>query len=329
LIGKAREGREQHMAKAAKSTGTGKSGQEKTGQEKAGKEKAGKEKKGNEKAGKGKAGKAGAKAAKALKPNRAMVVVKHPSAQPFRSPPKVLIAGAGVGGLTLALMLHARGVSCRLYEQAGAIREVGAGINALPHAIKELAELGLLPALDAIAVRTSELYYMNRTGQVVWREPRGIAAGFDVPQFSIHRGRLQKVLHDAVIERMGTEAIVTGRKLTGFIQDEGGVTAFFTDSIDGSGSETVRGEVLVGADGIHSVIRGHYHPDVARLCRFPGFHGRAQHDHRRRHERQARALSDRRGPDAGNPPDQLGRQCPDFRHAAPAGQGKLVAPGPP
>ncbi len=235
------------MAKAG-SSGTGKSG---TGKEKAGKSKTGKDKGGKDKTNK----------PKSVKPNRAMVVVTHPSAQPFRSAPKVLIAGAGVGGLTLALMLHARGVSCRIYEQASTIREVGAGINALPHAIKELAQLGLLPALDAIAVRTSELYYMNRTGQVVWREPRGIAAGFDVPQFSIHRGRLQKVLHDAVIERMGPGAIVTGRKLTGFVQDEGGVTAWFTDSIDGSGSETVRGEVLVGADGIHSVIRGHYYPD--------------------------------------------------------------------
>lgn len=235
------------MAKAASKAGT-KAGA-KTGKDKS--------KSTGEKAGKGPD-----KNVSAAARNRAMVVVERPAPPPvFRSPPKVLIAGAGVGGLTLALMLHARGISCRLYEQASAIREVGAGINALPHAIKELAHLGLIPALDAVAIRTSELYYMNRTGQVVWREPRGIAAGFDVPQYSIHRGRLQKVLYDTVIERLGPGAVVTGRKLTGFIQDEGGVTAYFTDSIDGSGSETVRGEVLVGADGIHSVIRNHYYPD--------------------------------------------------------------------
>ena len=117
------------------------------------------------------------------------------------------------------------------------------------------------PPFDAVGIRTSEMLYMNRTGQVVWREPRGIAAGFDVPQFSIHRGRLQKVIHDAVIERLGPDAVQTGRKLAGFAQNESGVTAHFTDSIDGSGSETVRGEVLVGADGIHSAVREHYYPD--------------------------------------------------------------------
>lgn len=174
---------------------------------------------------------------------------------------KVIIAGAGIGGLTLALMLHRRGISCAIYEQASEVREVGVGINTLPHAIKELADLGLMPALDAVGIRTHELLYMNRTGQVVWREPRGVAAGFEVPQFSIHRGRLQKLIHDAVVERLGPGAVRTGRKLAGFVQDDGGVTAHFTDSVDGSGSETVRAEVLVGADGIHSVVRARYAGD--------------------------------------------------------------------
>ncbi|KAF0230436.1 MAG: hypothetical protein FD175_1552 [Beijerinckiaceae bacterium] len=178
----------------------------------------------------------------------------------FSGPAKVIIAGAGVGGLTLALMLHQRGISSVVYEQASAILPVGAGINVLPHAIRELADLGLLPALDTVGIRTSELFYMNRIGQVVWREPRGIAAGFEVPQYSIHRGRLHTTLHDIVLERLGPGAIVTGRKLAGFVQDEGGVTAHFVDSVDGSGSETVRGEILVGADGIHSAVRAHYYP---------------------------------------------------------------------
>ncbi len=173
---------------------------------------------------------------------------------------KVVIVGAGIGGLTAALMLHRRGISCVVYEQASEVREVGVGINTLPHAIRELADLGLLPALDAAGIRTAELIYMNRLGQVVWREPRGMAAGFEVPQFSVHRGRLQRVIHDAVIARLGPGAVRPGRKLGGFIQDEGGVTAHFVDSVDGSCSETVRCEVLIGADGIHSAIRSHYHP---------------------------------------------------------------------
>lgn len=175
--------------------------------------------------------------------------------------PKVLIAGAGIGGLTLALMLHRRGISSVIYEQASAILPVGAGINVLPHAIRELAELDLLPALDAVGIRTTELFYMNRTGQIVWREPRGIAAGFEVPQYSIHRGRLQKALHDIVVDRLGPDAVRTGRRLAGFIQDEGGVTAHLVDAIDGAGSETIRAEVLIGADGIHSAVRTHFYPN--------------------------------------------------------------------
>jgi 2-polyprenyl-6-methoxyphenol hydroxylase-like FAD-dependent oxidoreductase len=110
---------------------------------------------------------------------------------------KAIIVGGGIGGLTTALMLRARGIDCELFEQADTIRELGVGINTLPHAIRELAGLGLLERLDAVAIRTDELYYLNRHGQEIWREPRGIDAGYDVPQFSIHRGRLQSVIHPA------------------------------------------------------------------------------------------------------------------------------------
>lgn len=172
----------------------------------------------------------------------------------------VLIAGAGIGGLTLALMLKARGIKSVIYEQAPEVREVGVGINTLPHAIKELAALGLLPALDAIAIRTKELIYINRLGQEVWRESRGTDAGFEFPQFSVHRGRLQKTLYDAVIAKLGPDAVRTGLRIAGFMQDEGGVTAHFVDSRFGTTSTTVRGEVLVSADGIHSVTRRHFYP---------------------------------------------------------------------
>ena len=116
---------------------------------------------------------------------------------------KAIIVGGGIGGLTTALMLRARGIDCELFEQADTIRELGVGINTLPHAIRELAGLGLLDRLDAAAIRTDELYYLNRHGQEVWREPRGLGAGHDVPQFSVHRGRLQSVIHRAVEERLG------------------------------------------------------------------------------------------------------------------------------
>jgi 5-methylphenazine-1-carboxylate 1-monooxygenase len=179
---------------------------------------------------------------------------------------RVLIAGAGVGGLTLALMLHRRGVESVVFEQASEIRELGVGINILPHAIKELAALDLMPKLDAVGIRTKELHYISRLGQKVWSELRGTAAGFDYPQFSIHRGRLQKVIHDAVVAELGPGTVRTGLKLQGFIQDEGGVVAHFTDAKFGLSSETVRGDVLVGADGIHSVVRRQFHPKQGRPC---------------------------------------------------------------
>src|SRR5262245_59409418 len=140
---------------------------------------------------------------------------------------QVIVVGAGIGGLTLGLMLHARGIPCRIYEAAPKIRELGVGINVLPHAIAELAELGLLERLDAVAIRTRELIYANRFGQEIWREPRGLEAGYRVPQFSIHRGHLQGALRDAAIERLGRKAIHTGHAFSSFTQEEGGVKARF------------------------------------------------------------------------------------------------------
>jgi 2-polyprenyl-6-methoxyphenol hydroxylase-like FAD-dependent oxidoreductase len=167
---------------------------------------------------------------------------------------KVIIAGAGVGGLVTALMLHARGIDCEIFEQADSIRELGVGINTLPHAIKELADLGLLDRLDAVAIRTYELFYTNRFGQEIWREPRGLDAGYDVPQFSIHRGRLQGVIYQAVRARLGESRIHMNCRLGSFNEDDAGVTAYFFDR-SGAHRHTARGDVLVGADGIHSVVR--------------------------------------------------------------------------
>jgi 5-methylphenazine-1-carboxylate 1-monooxygenase len=173
---------------------------------------------------------------------------------------KAIIAGGGVGGLVTALMLHARGIDCEVFEQADVIRELGVGINTLPHAIKELAELGLLDRLDAVAIRTYELFYTNRFGQEIWREPRGLDAGYDLPQFSIHRGRLQGVIYQAVRARLGEQRIHMNCRLGSFSEDEGGVTAYFFDR-SGAHRATARGDVLIGADGIHSVVREKLYPN--------------------------------------------------------------------
>ena len=168
---------------------------------------------------------------------------------------KALIIGGGIGGLTLALTLHRCGIEAEIFEQSGALGELGVGINTLPHAIKELAELGLLEDLGRVGIQTTELTYANRFGQTIWREPRGKAAGYDYPQFSIHRGKLLKVLADAVRERAGAPR--TGHRFTRFEQGSGSVTAYF----DNDGAEVAAtGDLLIGADGIHSSLRAIFFP---------------------------------------------------------------------
>ena len=173
---------------------------------------------------------------------------------------RILIVGGGIGGLATALTLHARGIDCVVYEQSAAIRELGVGVNILPHAIKVLVELDLLQELDAVAIRTRELIMTDRRGNEIWREARGLHAGYDVPQFSIHRGRLQGVLYRAACERLGETAVVVGRKLVDFKQDRDGVLAQFCDQ-SGNSAQTLRADGLIAADGIHSTVRAAMNPN--------------------------------------------------------------------
>jgi 2-polyprenyl-6-methoxyphenol hydroxylase-like FAD-dependent oxidoreductase len=172
----------------------------------------------------------------------------------------VVIVGGGIGGLATALSLHEAGIDCTVFEQVRELRELGVGINTLPHAIKELAALGLLPALDRAGIRTRELIYANRFGQTVWRELRGTDAGFDTPQFSIHRGKLHGVLLAAVQERLGADAVRTGCRLISFAECGDRVVARF-ERRDGSDVFEVECDALVGADGIHSTVRAAFYPD--------------------------------------------------------------------
>ena len=171
-----------------------------------------------------------------------------------------LIIGGGIGGLAAALSLHAVGIDCTVFEQVRELRELGVGINTLPHAINELAELGLLPALDRAGIRTRELIYANRFGQVVWRELRGTDAGFPPPQFSIHRGKLHGVLLEAVRARLGAHAVRTACRLVSFAERGECVLAQF-EQRDTSETNEAEGDVLIGADGIHSTVRAAFYPD--------------------------------------------------------------------
>lgn len=173
----------------------------------------------------------------------------------------VIILGGGIGGLTTALSLHAAGIDCRVYESSAQIRPLGVGINVLPHSVRELDELGLLSRLDATGIRTQELVYATKRGEIVWREPRGQFAGYHWPQFSIHRGHLQMLLLDAVRERMGPDAVQTGHQAINVEQDAGSATVHFAPDTSGRTPPSASADLMVAADGIHSAIRARFYPD--------------------------------------------------------------------
>jgi 2-polyprenyl-6-methoxyphenol hydroxylase-like FAD-dependent oxidoreductase len=173
----------------------------------------------------------------------------------------VLIIGAGIAGLTTALSLHQIGVEARVFESVRTIEPLGVGINVLPHAVRELTELGLADRLAATAIDTQELAYYSKHGQLIWSEPRGLAAGYNWPQFSIHRGELQMILLAAARERLGSDRIVTGHHLAGWETTSHGVRAHFVDRRGGERIASADGELLIGADGIHSSVRESLYPD--------------------------------------------------------------------
>lgn len=173
---------------------------------------------------------------------------------------KVLVVGGGIGGLTTALHLHRAGFDVHVFEAANEIKPLGVGINLLPHAVRVLTNLGLQGELEKVAVATRELVYFNKFGQRIWQEPRGQFAGYNWPQFSIHRGLFQLILLETVKKELGEDRIHTGHPLQHCQTNETGVTATFADRDTGVVVATVAGDVLVGADGIHSVVRKQFYP---------------------------------------------------------------------
>ena len=184
--------------------------------------------------------------------------------------PVAIVAGGGIGGLVAALCLEEAGIHAVVYEAAREIRALGVGINLLPHAVRALSALGLADRLATTGVATTDLRYFTKRGEPIWSEPRGVDAGYRWPQYSIHRGELQMLLLEAVRTRLGHGRVVTGHRLTGFTQGPDGVEVHFTDRNNGDTPVTVHGDLLVGADGIHSVVRAHYYPDETE----PVFSGR-------------------------------------------------------
>jgi len=168
---------------------------------------------------------------------------------------RVLVCGGGISGLTLALALHAVEIDVYVYEACPEVEELGVGINVMPHAMRELTELGLADELAKTGVETSELVMFNRHGQQVWREPAGLAEGYLWPQYSIHRGHLLGLLYRACLERLGPDRVQTSKEGVSHSQEADGASLHFADGT------TARGDVVAGADGVGSAIRAQLYPE--------------------------------------------------------------------
>ena len=174
---------------------------------------------------------------------------------------RVLIAGGGVAGMSMALTLHQIGVPCTVFESVAELKPLGVGINIQPNAVRELFDLGIgADKLDQIGVKCREWALVGLKGNHVYSEPRGLEAGYNWPQYSVHRGELQMLLYREVLDRLGPDAVRLGTRVTGYRNnDDGTVTALTLDKDGVAGEDT--GSLLIAADGIHSAVRAQMYPD--------------------------------------------------------------------
>jgi 2-polyprenyl-6-methoxyphenol hydroxylase-like FAD-dependent oxidoreductase len=167
---------------------------------------------------------------------------------------RIAIAGGGIGGFALALSLHRLGLECDVYEATPQIREIGVGITLLPHAMRELALLGLQPELEAVGIENLESVFFNRWGQFIYREQRGRHAGYTLPEIGLHRGKLHGVLYRAAVERLGPQRIHLDSRCLGVEQD--GEKAMLR--LNG---RTVEADIVIACDGVNSALRREFYPD--------------------------------------------------------------------
>lgn len=179
---------------------------------------------------------------------------------------EIAIIGAGIGGLTLALRLHQKGLKPRVYETTAELRPLGVGIVSQPYGTREMTELGLLDELNAASVDSIESLYYNQYGQEIYGERCGSHMGYPHAQRFIHRGIWQMMLYKAVIERLGKDAVVLGARCAGFEQDDTGVTIRFTAHPGATNPvpTEVRADVMIASDGINSAVRAQLHPQQSQ-----------------------------------------------------------------
>ena len=173
---------------------------------------------------------------------------------------KVIIAGGGIGGLTLALTLHQIGVPFLVLEKSRAMRPLGVGINIQPNAVRELFDLGLTSEiLDTIGVSAKEWALVGLNGKEVYAEKRGLDAGYKWPQFAAHRGELLMLLYRTLIERAGGESVMLDARVDKYLKRPSGEVDVSVKRSDGSRFQ-ISGSLVIGADGIHSAVRAQMHP---------------------------------------------------------------------
>ncbi|MGA5002412.1 FAD-dependent monooxygenase [Streptomyces arboris] len=173
----------------------------------------------------------------------------------------IVIAGGGIGGLTTALCLHSAGFTAvRVAEAAPEFRPMGAGVNLLPNAVRELHSLGLYDSVAAVSVPIERLGYLTGRGEDIWTESRGLPAGYDWPQLAVHRGALQTILVQAVRDRLGADAVTADARLCSFGEGEGPELRIGLSHREGAQPTELRADVLIGCDGVHSAVRGLLYP---------------------------------------------------------------------
>lgn len=174
---------------------------------------------------------------------------------------RVMIAGGGIGGMSLALTLDQIGVPFVVFESVQNLKPLGVGINVQPNAIRELYDLGFTDDdLRAVGIPAKEWAMVGFNGKDIYAEPRGTYAGYKWPQYAMHRGKFHMMLYHALIERAGPDVVRLGSRVAGYHNNTDGTVTAEVSEGDGSVVHE-KGTVLIGADGLHSAVRSTMHPD--------------------------------------------------------------------
>jgi 2-polyprenyl-6-methoxyphenol hydroxylase-like FAD-dependent oxidoreductase len=174
---------------------------------------------------------------------------------------RITIIGGGIAGLAFCLHLRQRGIASTVFEAAPEVRELGVGITLLPHAMREFTALGLQERIRDLGIENRDSRFFNRWGQFIYAEPRGKFAGSPYPEFGVHRGKLHRLLYEAVIERCGAQSVVTNRQCVAVEQSADTVIMRFRETSTGTQLEPVAADIAVACDGVNSAVRRQFYPD--------------------------------------------------------------------